>query len=240
MKKYLIAFAATLMTGAAYAADAVYEEAPVPVEVAGFTWSGFYAGVHGGYSWSDADFESQSGIPVPVSLISEGDLDGFLVGLHAGVNHQFDSNIVLGIELDLDYRDGDDNAAITFSGVPAPGITLETEMNWAASARLRAGYAMDRWLPYVTGGFAIADYDANLGGPGFPPQPFGTSFSDTSVGFTVGGGAEYAFTDNLIFRAEYRYTNFGEEDVLAIFAPTGGSTFEIDSHDINIGVSVKF
>ena len=159
MKKYLIASAATLMTGSAFAADVVYEEAPVPVEVAGFTWSGFYAGVHGGYSWSDADFEASGGLPSAISVISEGDLDGFLVGLHTGVQHQFDSNIVLGVELDVDYRDGEDDAALTVSGTPT-GVSIATEMNWAASARLRAGYAMDRWLPYVTGGFAIADYDA--------------------------------------------------------------------------------
>jgi outer membrane immunogenic protein len=35
------------------------------------------------------------------------------------------------------------------------------------------------------------------------------SFSQTRVGWTVGGGLEYAVTNNWSIRAEYRYTDFG-------------------------------
>jgi outer membrane immunogenic protein len=35
------------------------------------------------------------------------------------------------------------------------------------------------------------------------------SFSTTRAGWTVGVGAEHAFTPNWIARAEYRYTDFG-------------------------------
>jgi outer membrane immunogenic protein len=238
MKKFLLATAAILMTNSVYAADAIVDEVPVAIEVDGFSWSGFYAGIHGGYSWSDADFESP--LAPGIAWENEGDLDGFLVGLHTGINHQFDNNVVLGMELDIDYRDGDDSATFSILGTPTPGLTLDTELNWSASARLRAGYAMDRWLPYVTGGFAIADYDSTFLINGVPFPAAGGDFSDTSVGYTIGGGAEYAFTDNLIFRGEYRYSNFGEEDNPFALNPVGGSTFEIDSHDITFGVSVKF
>jgi outer membrane immunogenic protein len=117
MKKFLLATAAILVTGSAYAADAVYEEAPVAVEAAGFTWSGFYVGIHGGYGWADADFT----LNVQQSTItSESDLDGFLIGVHAGAQDQFDSNIVMGVEIDVDYRDGDGNGVAFGNGVPSP------------------------------------------------------------------------------------------------------------------------
>jgi outer membrane immunogenic protein len=235
MKKLLLACAATLLTGAAYAADAVYEEPPVAVEIAAFSWTGFYVGIHGGYGWADGEY-SLSVAP----LVSEQDLDGFLIGVHAGAQYQFDNNVVLGVEVDVDYRDGDGSGGFFLGGAPFnPGLTLDTELNWTGSARLRAGYAMDRWLPYVTGGFAFADYDADILAGGAPIPAPGFSSSETSVGWTLGVGAEYAFTDNLLFRAEYRYSDFGDEDLSLAF-PAVGSSYEIESHDVTIGVSYKF
>lgn len=47
--------------------------------------------------------------------------------------------------------------------------------------------------------------------------PFGgsASASSTRVGWTVGGGLEYAITNNWSVRAEYRYTDFGHTTVFA-------------------------
>ena len=239
MKKLLLASAALMISHAAYAADVVIEE-PIPVVVEGFSWTGFYVGVHGGYGWADGEFDAP--VAPGVSVVSEQDLDGFLIGAHAGAQYQFDNNVVLGVEVDVDYRDGDGSGGFFAAGAPVgpAGLTLDTEYNWTGSARLRAGYAMDRWLPYITGGFAFADYDASLGGIPIPPGAPGTSFSETSVGWTLGGGVEYAFTDNLIFRAEYRYSDFGDEDVFLAFPAAPGSSYEIESHDVTIGVSYKF
>ncbi|MGX9117301.1 outer membrane protein [Mesorhizobium sp. BHbsci] len=36
------------------------------------------------------------------------------------------------------------------------------------------------------------------------------TLSDTETGWTAGAGAEYAFTDNLTARVEYRYADFGD------------------------------
>jgi outer membrane immunogenic protein len=234
MKKILLASVALLVSHAAYAADAVIEE-PVPVAIEVFSWTGFYVGIHGGYSWADGEWDASPG--PGTTFISEHDLDGFLVGAHAGAQYQFSNNLVLGVEIDADYRDADDSAAITFLGAPI-GLGINSEINWTGSARLRAGYAMDRWMPYVTGGFAFADYDLDFtsGGVVFP----GFGVSETSVGWTAGFGAEYAFTDNLIFRAEYRYSDFGDEDAFSLLFPIPGSSFDLESHDVTIGVSYKF
>ena len=234
MKKILLASVALLISHTAYAADAVIEEVPVAVEVEVFSWTGFYLGVRGGYGWTDGDFDSFAG--PGVSFVSEGDLDGFLVGVYAGAQYQFDNNVVLGVEVDVDYRDGDSSAPITVLG-SFTGINLDAEVNWTGSARLRAGYAMDRWLPYVTGGFAFADYDVDF--PGLLPPGFDTSSGGSSVGWTLGFGTEYAFTDNWIFRAEYRYSDFGDLEPNFFVSPFG-SNFETETHDVTIGVSYKF
>jgi len=58
--------------------------------------------------------------------------------------------------------------------------------DWFGTIRARAGVAFDRALVYATGGFAFAD-DAN--------------------GWTLGGGIEYAFTNNLSAKVEGLYVN---------------------------------
>ena len=50
--------------------------------------------------------------------------------------------------------------------------------------------------------------------------------SDVEVGYTVGGGVEYAFTNNLSLKAEYLYYDLGKKNVpvnLTAFGPAGGS-----------------
>ena len=77
---------------------------------------------------------------------------------------------------------------------------------------------------------------ANLATGGFD------QFSHTRVGYTVGGGIDYAFTNNVSVRAEYRYTDFGSfTDNLT--NSTGGvinvSHRETDNR-VQAGVSYKF
>jgi hypothetical protein len=66
--------------------------------------------------------------------------------------------------------------------------TCETSNGWLGTARGRIGYAFDRFLPYFTGGAAFGEVKGSVLGFG--------SFSQTKVGWTVGGGLEYAFVDN--------------------------------------------
>ena len=82
----------------------------------------------------------------------------------------------------------------------------------------------DRVLVYATGGAAFAGGRVNSTFtltnpiPGiFFPIPFaGTtvaSSSFTDVGWTVGGGIEWAFADNWSIAGEYRYADYGSHSV---------------------------
>lgn len=105
-------------------------------------------------------------------------------------------------------------------------------MDWMASVRGRAGYALDRLLIYGTAGVAFADIgQANTGGV---PE----SSSDVLAGWTVGAGLEYAFTDRLTSRIEYRYADLGSQD----YAPAGLAPFKQDYkfQAIRVGLSYKF
>ena len=83
---------------------------------------------------------------------------------------------------------------------------MNLEADIQGSARGRLGIAVDRALFYATGGAAFAEFkDTYIGAAG---AGLATP-SHTRVGYTVGGGVEYAITTQWSLRAEYRYSDFG-------------------------------
>lgn len=226
MRKLVLAGLMAAVSSTAFAAD-VFAEAP-----AGFNWSGVYVGGLVGHGWADGELR------VPLAgFNSDPGADGFLAGAYAGVQYQLSNNVVLGLEADIQYRNGDGSAGLFVGAVPA-GADVAVDLNWTASARLRAGYAVDRWLPYVTGGVSFADYDGKVLVGGAPLA--GYVMDKTSTGWTIGAGVEYAFTDNLILRGEYRYNDFGKENVSLLVTPGIEQTFSLVSHDVMVGLSYKF
>ena len=69
---------------------------------------------------------------------------------------------------------------------------------------------MDRFMPYVAGGVSSAKYQFDLDHDGTGNMDFEEERRLT--GWNIGVGAEYAVTNNLLVRAEYRYTDFGSEN----------------------------
>jgi outer membrane immunogenic protein len=151
-----------------------------------------------------------------------GNDDGFTVGGTAGFNWQTGA-IVFGVEGDLNWADiGDSNNngffggnIVTFTG-PGPAVARTYDVNgglgsgnidWFGTLRGRIGVAFDRALIYGTGGFAFASGNDNNGFCG------GLAFGgcggndDWRGGWTVGGGLEYAFTNNLTAKIEGLYVN---------------------------------
>lgn len=101
----------------------------------------------------------------------------------------------------------------------------------------RAGYAVDTWLFYATGGVAFAHAKFSLA---YTWGETTVSDKNTHVGWTVGAGIEKAFTPNLIGRLEARYTDFGKKT----FDPfnSGGIAIRSDWHQasVTVGLSYKF
>ena len=188
MKKILLASVALLgFAGAASAADLPVRSAPPAPIIAAvpvFTWTGFYVGVNAGYGWNSNDSITVGG--VRFDLDDEG---GFVGGAQAGYNYQIGS-FVVGREGDIQYADfgGDDRFDFDGDGIADDDFN---NSDWFGTVRARAGVAFDRALIYATGGFA---------------------FADDATGWTVGGGLEYAFTNNLSAKVEGLYVNLDQDD----------------------------
>ena len=137
------------MSGYALAADAVVVESPPEVYVAPvFNWTGAYIGAQAGYLWGEGDFEVDDGSGAEIEP------DGWLGGIYVGYNYQMANNVVIGADADFAWTGADDSAT-GFSAVGVPVGTLDSELDWEGAVRLRLGYAVDRFLPYVAGGVAF-------------------------------------------------------------------------------------
>lgn len=138
--------------------------------------------------WSGFYVGAQAGYALnQIGLNDTTNLNGGSVGLFGGYNFVF-SGIVLGVENDFNYNWSD-------------GETVG--LDWDGSARARVGYAWDRVLVYGTAGVAAASGSVDLAT---------VKKDDVLIGWTVGAGAEYAVTDNILVRADYRYSDFGSVD----------------------------
>ena len=195
--------------GGASAAD-IYTPAPVAEVVynpaPAFSWTGGYMGGLLGYEWGNANVKKGQDLSP----------EGWMGGLFAGYNFQTTGMFVAGVEGDF-----------TLSGATDSGGGVRVENNWNSTLRARAGIAIDRFLIYGTGGLAVSSMEVKSGG---------RNDAATHAGWTVGAGIEAAFTNNIIGRLEYRYTDLGENN----FATKPRTNVDFNSSQVMVGVGYKF
>ena len=152
MKKLVIATAALIAMG--LSAPAFAADMPVKGKVYDkmYDWSGFYSGSHTGYMWGNNDWTFNS---APVTSLST-DVDHVVWGFHAGVQAQF-GNWVIGAETAFSLPT-DFNARSNYSVCPNPLVSCGAwKTDNLFTAGLKLGYAWDKWLFAVNGGYARAD-----------------------------------------------------------------------------------
>lgn len=238
MRAFAIAGLLLLSPAAALAADLPPAVAEATT-YAPYDWTGLYIGGQAGYGWADTGSTVvQTVPPSPFPLRSSGSPDGAFGGGFVGYNWQLPSNVVIGIEADINGGNLQSSDPVTIAAPVVPVVTARSEIEWFGSVRARAGYAFDRFLPYVTGGYAFGQAKTTYASP-FPGDSI--SASDTLSGWTVGAGLEYAITGNLLARIEYRYTDYGSSSssVSNLFG-AGTLGQEFTTNDLRVGVSYKF
>ncbi|VFU07226.1 outer membrane protein [Methylocella tundrae] len=227
-KRLLLTTVAAATAGSALAADLPYGQGPsdyapaVPV----FTWSGLYLGGQIGYAWGTSAL-SAWGPGYSISGVTYNP-NGVLGGAHVGYNLQF-NQVVLGVEGDVD------GTGISKSYGFGP-VTYGTQIPVEGTIRGRLGFALDHALFYVAGGAAFASVTNNY-------QSFlgYNSIGKSVAGWTIGGGVEYALTNNWSVRAEYRYMDLGSStDYTFVTGPGAGVNHALTTNDVRVGFSYKF
>lgn len=243
-----LAAGSIMMSSAAMAADLPAREpapAPVPVAAPIFTWTGFYVGVNGGYAF-DYDHRHRFTVSPPATAFNFGRRsdESFFIGAQAGYNYQFGS-VVVGLEGDIQYTDLNNNRFRTVAGVTARS---RKNTNWFGTIRPRVGFAFNRALIYVTGGLAFGEASYRLTAVDGAGNNFRMRSNDTRVGYVLGGGVEYAFTNNLTAKLEYQYIDLGNKSHRATVFNAGGAPngqvararTKWDFHTIRVGLNYKF
>jgi outer membrane immunogenic protein len=196
----LLSATASVCNWSALAADLPARMEPVaPVAyVPGFSWTGFYLG--GALGWIGTNPEYTTGAVVlgaPFVVSSASSRNGLSYGLLSGYNYQM-GQLVLGVEGDFT---GWTVGKIRYTAITGDFLTAHSK--WGGSIRGRLGYAADRALLYVTGGAAFVSDETSIPFTGISIGGDGTRW-----GWTVGGGLDYAITNNWFTGIEYRYSQY--------------------------------
>jgi opacity protein-like surface antigen len=169
-----------------------------------YDWSGFHVGgnvdvMSLNSHWAGTD--SYDGGEGPVALpfhLSNGNTS-FGAGVDAGYDVQL-SSIVLGVAGDWTWV----NAHNTKSFVGPSGTdSVRTKLDNIETARGRVGFAMDTWLPYVTGGWAWSNLRRSFTtGSGLE------GVTSDSNGWTLGAGVETMLSEHISLFGEGLYVRF--------------------------------
>jgi outer membrane immunogenic protein len=178
MKKVFLAAAVLLLPTVSNAADLPVKAAPIATPA--YNWTGFYAGIVGGYGWSDPSYsltgDNAAGADWIKTVISDNPgitptfgrsykAQGGTVGGLAGYDYQFRPTLVAGVVADLNYSDIRGSLASPTVGFNQGGpfsVLADSHLNWFGTVRGRLG-----WLPtsglllYGTGGLAFGEIKAS-------------------------------------------------------------------------------
>jgi len=232
------------LSGTALAADMqpVFKTLPPSAATGPYDWSGLYGGLNAGYSWGNVPFDYLiAGVPAASSTLSP---NGPLGGAQLGYNVQSGS-FVFGLETDFAWRHATDSSTLLAPGGPG-SAGFQTQQGWIGTLRPRAGVAADNWLFYATGGLAFGSvkhsYTEDGAGAGRA-----VSDSDTRVGWTVGGGVEYAGGKRWSLGLEYLYADFGKASLSqpsqvigGVPFPSSTATFHDQSHILRGKFNYRF
>jgi outer membrane immunogenic protein len=207
MHKLLRATALTsLLLGTSLAANAAdlppAPRAPVPYMPAAipvFSWTGFYIGGNLGGAWSRGNVvDSAFGVN-----FTNGNSASFVGGGQIGGNYQIGS-FVIGAEADFDWFANNNNSGNGTTVGPAI-LRVSANDRWETTLAARFGYALDHALFYgkAGGGWVGADNFAVINvGTG---ASLAVTNGNSNVGWLLGAGFEYAFTQNWTTKLEYDF-----------------------------------
>jgi outer membrane immunogenic protein len=206
-----------------------------------YDWTGFYVGAEGGYA-----FDRSSGTlatATGAALTSYNyDAVGPFSGPFLGANYQL-GRLVLGAEGDWMWANligsSEDGSPYTLPAGAFPGgpFTVSTTMKDYGSIRGRIGISFNRFMAYATGGWAFGNPSIAYALAGSAPF---LTHGGYSYGWTAGAGIDYAFTDHVFGRVEYRYTSLETSAFVNAASNVADAGTKVPINDFRAGLAYKF
>lgn len=223
-------------------------------------WNGLYAGAALGMTQQRAS--QASGVRLSYFNVADaGQLNddlaydiediGFSGGLFGGVEHQFDNNVLLGVEVDLTYAPfaSAHSQAAEYQSLPGVSFRQNTDISadWFASVRPRFGYVHENTLFYLTGGLAATQihYAFRFSDTNTPGRSLNMERDNFALGAVYGLGVERALSDGeWRVRAEFLHYQFDNviDEVSTLTPPDAGFSHKMNfrSDTIRIGIVKTF
>jgi outer membrane immunogenic protein len=265
MKQYLLSSALCVYPFAASAAPVQPPFVASAFDSWTNSWTGAYGGLHMGVGWvNDPDaivnmqrFTGSPLVPHPLQSAGLNSRTGPFGGAQIGYNWQFQPRWVVGLETDFSFSRNTKFFMVLNEGPITDTVSSTRGLDWFGTVRGRLGYLIDpRVLLYVTGGLAYGlarnDFNQAIVGPG-PIGNFAisTSPSGARIGWTGGGGIQYALDARWSVKAEYIYLAFNDgvssSNTIRFNPGKGGNTgvFNVQAannsaHTIQIGLNYNF
>ena len=199
-----------------------------------YNWTGFYVGFNIGGLSGKVDTTYTLGGKAPfVGLHGMG-------GVQSGYNLQM-GQYVFGVESDLQITSQSSNwqTRVTSGGVTA---TINTKQNVPGffTLRGRAGYAVDKWLFYGTGGIAYGEVESvvTMTSPNLPTTT--ANFEKSRAGWVAGAGVEAPLLPGWTAKFEYFYLDFGSiNESFTGSAPFGivNVSTRVRDHSLRMGLN---
>jgi outer membrane immunogenic protein len=209
---------------------------PAPVVTApAFNWTGGFAGLQFGALNSSID--SNVGFFEDDYEFGKN-VDGSVIGIYGGYDwQQTGSPWVFGFDAEYNWVDADDDASVLVGVLGRDEeieSTTQATIDATAALRGRVGYTYERALFYGTAGLSYIDYEIE--------NEINGDSDNTSAdnwGWTLGAGVEYAFTDQISGRIDYRYSDYDGDDGSWY---EGDSDYDIDleTSEIRLGIAYRF
>jgi len=225
-----VAVVALNASGPALAADMPVKARPAPPPAV-YSWTGCYGGGFVGYGWGKSQhrapqenlflFQNPAELDVDThrhfvgDITPSFDMNGALGGFNVGCQYQFGWWLI-GVEGDWAATNKDGQAfnnVLGFAFPNPPGVPLlrsfvsQTTERWMSTARLRLGWAADKWLFFITGGAAWSGVDVTVWDPFAPATT--AHHKRTLTGWTAGAGWEYALGYGWSWKSEFLYIDYG-------------------------------
>lgn len=249
-----LATASLAFIGGAHAADMkpVFKAPPAPIVD---SWTGFYVGANGGYSWGPWHSTSISPIFPPnlTGFTAAPDVQGWVAGIQGGYNWRINNIWLAGLEADAQWTGERASSATGQSFTIGDFVTTITtdvtwRLSWFDTFRGRVGALIDpTTLFYLTGGAAVGQFAfsevttaaiSTKGGTPLASAAAGQSQTTTLWGGAVGAGVEKKFTPKWSVKAEFLYLDFGSH---TFAAGTGVDTnVRLNDYIARAGVNFKF
>jgi len=234
MKRLILGVAAALLLSAGpAAADGMPTKGSVKAApaAAGSNWNGFYLGVGIGAGALVADkpvtghyYDDEALQSYPIAATEYGG-EGVFGTVTIGYDRVIRPGWVAGVFADYDFGSSISSDNLNVLGQPHGPASIDHNSSWAVGARL--GFLTNpSTLIYGTVGYTQADLDVFRYG------------STTFDGYFVGAGIETFLRDNWTLKLEYRYSDFGSEQVVDY----GHISADVDpsTHTARLVLSYKF